>query len=124
MIRRSILTLAAAVPLVAAGGCLDISASESNETGVRISMPTFNEIEIGTTTEAWVIATFGEPNRRTPVASEDNQEILEYHHVTHKSSGGVVLFVFLFAGGSDHTHRTVTYFEITDGVVTKYWTEG
>ncbi len=122
MIRRSILTLAAAVPLVATGGCLVISGSESYETGVRISMPTFNQIEIGTTTETWVIATFGEPNRRSPVAGEDNQHVLEYHHVTHNSSGAVVLFVF--AGGSDHTYRTVTYFEITDGVVTKYWTEG
>ena len=121
MIRRSILTLAAAVPLLATGGCLVISGHSTYESGVRVSRPTLSQIKIGTTTDAWVLATLGEPTRRSPVPGHDNQEILVYRHVVEESSEGTVLF--LFAGDSDHTQRSVVYFEITDGVVTRYWTE-
>lgn len=120
MLRRSMLMLAAALPMLLAG-CLVMSGRSSHESGVRVSQPTLRQIEVGTTTESWLIATLGEPSRRSTVEGKENVELLIYEHTVHESSGGLVLF--LFAGGSDIDRVSTAYFELTDGVVTRYWTE-
>ena len=120
MLRRSMLMLAAALPMLLAG-CLVMSGQSSHESGIKVSQPTLRQIEIGTTTEAWLIATLGEPWRRSAVEGKENVELLVYEHTVHETSGGSVLF--LFAGGSDVDRTSVAYFEVTDGVVTRYWTE-
>ena len=88
---------------------------------MRVSAATLSQVEPGKTTEAWLLATLGEPTSRTKVECKDNVEILRYEHSVHKSSGGAVLLIF--AGGSDHKSRSVAYFEVTDGIVTRAWTE-
>ncbi len=121
MLRRSILMLAAAVPVLFAGGCLIMSAQSSHQSGIKVSDSTLRQIEVGTTTESWLVVTLGEPSRRSTVEGKENVELLVYEHTIHVSSGGTVLF--LFAGGSDVDRISVAYFELTDGVVTRYWTE-
>ncbi len=121
MLRRSMLMLAAAVAVLFAGGCLIMSGQASHQTGIKVSEATLHQIEVGTTTESWLIATLGEPSRRSAVDGKENVELLVYEHTVHESSGGLVLF--LFAGGSDVDRTSVAYFELTDGVVTRYWTE-
>jgi len=114
------LAVAAAVCL-AAGGCLIVTGNSRHETGVRVSATTISQVEPGKTTEAWVLATLGEPTSRTKVDIANQVEILRYEHSTHKSSGGAVFLIF--AGGSDRSERSVAYFEVTDGIVTRAWTE-
>ena len=112
---------AAALCCLAAGGCLVVSGTSAHESGVRVSAATLDQIEPGKTTEAWLLATLGEPTSRTKVDCKDSVEILRYEHSTRKSSGGAVFLIF--AGGSEHSSRSVAYFEVTDGIVTRAWTE-
>lgn len=115
-----IVTLAIGVALAQAG-CLVTSGSRVEEQGVRISPATLNEIELGRTTESWLLAVLGEPTARTPVEGCPDQQVLRYDYVRSEASGGTILF--LFAGGSRHSTSSRAYFEITNGVVTRYWME-
>ena len=121
MIHRFVLGTAGALALAATSGCLVMSGSSTSETGVLISDSTMQQVQIGTTTEQWLIATLGEPTDRQLVEGKDNVEILRYEYSNQKSSGGVVLFVF--AGGQEHSTQSVAYFEITDKIVTRAWRE-
>jgi hypothetical protein len=102
-----------------AAGCLVTSSSSTKESGARVSHVTLDQIRPGETTEAWVLATAGEPTSRRAV--DEHTSILRYDHVTTSSSGGTVLF--LFAGGKTRQQSTSVIFEVTDGVVQRYWTE-
>jgi len=105
-------------------GSLVTSGKNVEERGVQIAEPTLAQVETGKTTETWLIATVGEPTSRRTVASEDGKphiDVLCYEHKLVRSEGGTVLF--LFAGGSKDVKTTTTYFEVTDGVVTRYWKE-
>ena len=113
----------AAACLLTAGGCLVVGGSSYYESGVRVSQSTLNQVQVDKTTEAWLIAALGEPSHRRKVAGQDHVvEILSYEYTVEKSSGGAVFLVF--AGGEEHRYRRVTYFEVTDGVVTRAWSEG
>lgn len=102
-------------------GCLIVSGKSFDESGVRISDSTFQQVEIGQTSEAWVRATLGEPSSCVDVEGSPGVRVLRYEYVeTHKSGGAVFL---IFAGGSEKTHRSSSYFEFTDGVLTRYWVE-
>ena len=113
--------LAVAVTL-SAGGCLVISDSSNQEFGVRISEPTLAQIEIGVTTEQWVIATFGAPSERSLVAGTENVEIISYDYKRTRKSGGAVFLIF--AGDHSEVTKTTAYFEFTDSIVTRCWMEG
>lgn len=120
MTSRFLPMLAAGGFLAAASGCLVTHGSSHEETGVRVSHHTLNQVTVGSTTEEWLLATLGEPTSRSWVEGT-NQEILRYeHHVDHEEAGTVFL---IFAGGKDYSRTSVTYFELTEGVVTKFWTE-
>ncbi len=121
MFSRTLLSVAAASVIAAASGCLVISGSSSHETGVRVSQHTLAQIDPGTTTESWILATLGEPTERTKVDGRENVEILIYRHRRHESSGSAVFLIF--AGGKEHTTKSTAYFEITDGIVTRHWIE-
>ena len=121
MITRVIAALGFAAFILTASGCLVVSGSSTYESGVKITPTTLERIEVGQTTEAWVIATLGEPSERNEVEDQPNVQIFKYEHTIHESSGNAVLFIF--AGGKDKSHKSVVYIEITDGVVSDYWTE-
>ena len=107
--------------VIAASGCLIVSGKSVNESGTKISSSTLKQIEEGHTTEAWLVATLGAPDCRTVVKDCESVAILRYDHCVTKAEGGAVFLIF--AGGSETTTRTITYFEVTDGVVTRTWTE-
>lgn len=108
-----------AVFIMAASGCLIISGKTVHESGVKITDSTLRQIRIGETTEAWILATLGEPTTRTEV--EDGTVMLRYDHCITRAEGGAVFLIF--AGGSETRTRSSTYFEIRDGIVTRVWSE-
>lgn len=105
--------------LFAAAGCLVTSSSKTRESGTRLSQVTLNQIRPGETTEAWLLATAGEPTTRRDAG--DGTSILRYDFVTTTSSGGTVFL--LFAGGSTKQQSSSVIFEVKDGVIQRYWTE-
>ncbi len=121
MIRRMLIGLTAVAFAVTTTGCLVVTGSSYHESGVKVTPTTLDRLELGTTTEAWVIATLGEPTERTEVKGQPNVAILRYEHRTTEHSGGTVLF--LFAGGKNESRTSTAYIEVTDGIVTDYRTE-
>lgn len=120
-ITRILAALGFAAFILTASGCLVVSGSSTYESGVKITPTTLERIVVGQTTEAWVIATLGEPSERNEVEDQPNVQIFKYEHTTHESSGGAVLFVF--ADAKNKSYKSVVYIEITDSVVSDYWTE-
>ena len=107
---------------ITASGCLIISGNSIDQSGVRISQSTMEQIEIGRTTEQWVIAALGEPTSRAEVGGDEDITLLRYEYRVRQAKGGAVFLIF--AGGSETTKRTTTYFEFTDGILSRTWTEG
>lgn len=106
---------------VSAAGCLVVSGKDYEEHGVKLSDQTLSQIEPGKTTKAWLVAALGEPTSCAPVAGCDNVEVLRYTHTICRDEGGAVFLIF--AGGTHEKKTTTAYFEVTDGIVTRYWTE-
>ena len=120
--KRAIITiLAAGAFLFAAPGCLVTSGNSVQESGVRVSSNTLAQVEVGRTTEAWLVAALGEPDARTPVVGGEGVQILRYNHTVSRSGHGTLFLVF--AGHHDRTETSSAYFEVTDGIITRYWTE-
>ena len=72
MIRRMLMGLTAVAFAVMTTGCLVVTGSSYHESGVKVTRTTLDRLELGTTTEAWVIATLGEPTERTEVEGQPN----------------------------------------------------
>lgn len=111
----------AGVFALTAGGCLVMGGKSIDESGTKVTSATLDQIKIGETTEAWLVATLGEPQSRTTVESDPTVNVLRYEHVVCKADGATVFLIF--AGGSEEKKTTTTYFETTDGVVSRYWIE-
>lgn len=105
--------------LIFSAGCLVMHQNSIDESGVRVSPSTLDQVEPGRTSEAWLIATLGEPTSRRKV--DDRTSILRYNYTRESSSGGAVFLIF--AGQSSKTESTTTFFEITDSIVTRHWIE-
>jgi len=106
---------------ITASGCLIVSGKSIDQSGIRISQATMNQIEIGRTTEQWIVAALGEPSYRAEVGGDKDIVLLRYEYREKRSEGGVVFLIF--AGGSETTKRTTTYFEFTDGYLSRTWKE-
>lgn len=119
---RSLTTAAAAAALLSLGGCLIGAKSSVDTYGTRVGAETLETIEVGTTTENWILATLGEPDAEVSVADRPGEKVIRYDYTVEEDSGGYVFL--LFAAGSEKRHTTRTFFEIKDGVVTKFWTDG
>lgn len=105
--------------VMAAGGCLVMKGKSVQETGVRVSQSTLAQITPGETTQAWLLAVLGEPTSARDV--DDRTRILRYDHKVTTEKGGTVFLIF--AGGESYQNASTALFEVTDGVVTRYWTE-
>ena len=121
MLKKSIFFVVATATVFALIGCLVSSSKSSYETGRKISETTLSQIELGQTSEAWLVATLGEPSARTTVEGHPDISVLRYDYQKRKESGGAVFL--LFAGSSSSAENHATYFEITNGVVTRTWSE-
>jgi len=87
--------------------------------GPAVGHETIRQIDIGQTSKEWVLGTFGKPTSET--TTPEGTEILKYVYTKKVDSD---LDVFLFLDFDEkHEYRTTYYFEIADGVVTKFWKE-
>lgn len=96
--------------------CLFLAGCSTPRTGVRIGDNTLEQFEAGVTTEAWLIAIIGEPTSASVVGGVEDTQVYRYELVERK--GGIISF---FSG--DEVSTSVVYFIITDGIVTRYWTD-
>jgi len=122
LIRHIVLDLTIAAFIFAATGCLIGTSNKVKESGTPVADTTLRQVEIGKTTESWLLATLGPPTTRSKVDDQPGVEIFAYNHQVVRTSGGYVFLLFSGSNEKVDQHRTV--FEITDGVVTKYWSEG
>ena len=116
----TLVAAASAAFFASASGCLVMGGKSYEESGVRVSSATLDQIEIGTTTQAWVLATLGEPTERTCVEGTET-EVFRYDHTVTTSDGTIVFL--LFAGGSNKTTQRTAFFEFENGIVSRYWLE-
>ncbi|SRR5690554_1008629 len=121
MVRLIIRDLTVAAFLFCAAGCLITSHKATHESGIEVGRGTLRQIEPGKTTEQWLLAALGEPTSRAIVRGPDDVHILGYSHEKMKKSRGSLFL--LFSGSSKKIDKRTTYFEITNGVVTRYWVE-
>ena len=119
MIRQAMFGLVFMLALATMGGCLVSKSRTVNESGVRVSKSTLNQVKPGETTEAWVVATLGPPSCRSLVDS--GTEILRYDHRVETCKGGSVFL--LFSGAEKLQTTNSVFFEMKEGVVARYWTE-
>jgi len=101
-------------------GCLVYSGDvKYGEKGKAPTAHTLDQIQSGTTTKDWVLATLGDPSRQS--TTKDGTELLEYQY-TRKKDNSFVLCPFVFIN-DDAEDRQTLFFEIENGVVTNYWKE-
>lgn len=92
-------------------------ASAPNDTGIRVGDETLKQFEAGVTTEGWLVAILGEPTSKADVEGVENTKV--YRYATGESTSGLAS---LFSGGSTK-NKAVTYFVITNGIVTRFWAD-
>ena len=98
-------------------GCLVAHSSDQRVSGNFVPPNTFDRIEPGKTTAAWVKATLGEPSSKDTAGT--NSEVWKYSYTEQKESSGAIFLIF---GGSNVKERPGTAFvEIKDGVVVNKW---
>jgi outer membrane protein assembly factor BamE (lipoprotein component of BamABCDE complex) len=117
---RQLIHLGILTALLPLAGCIVYSSDVTyGGKGKPVSDRTLDQIETGTTTRDWLLATLGEPSdqRKTP----DGVEILEYSY-SRKKDNSFVFLPFVIVNDENETRQTV-YFEIRRGIVTNFWTE-
>jgi len=87
--------------------------------GPVVGYETIRQIEVGQTSKEWVLGTLGTPTSAT--ATPEGTEILKY--VYTKNVDADFSFCIFFDFDDKREERTVYYFEIADGIVTKFWKE-
>ncbi len=109
--------LAGLLPLA---GCIVYSNdSHYGDKGKMPSAHTLDQIQTGTTTRDWVLATLGEPSRQS--TTDKGAEVLEYQY-SRKKDNTFVFCPFVFINDDGEEKQTL-YFEVESGVVTKFWKE-
>jgi outer membrane protein assembly factor BamE (lipoprotein component of BamABCDE complex) len=99
-------------------GCLVMANHQEKVEGNYVAPATFDQIEPGKTTAAWVKSTLGEPTEKTKVEGGAN-EIWKWRYTERKESQGAIFLIF---GGNNVKERPQTAFvEIKDGVVVNKW---
>jgi outer membrane protein assembly factor BamE (lipoprotein component of BamABCDE complex) len=98
-------------------GCLIAGSSEQKRTGHYVADETMSQIKPGRTSAGWVLATLGEPDKKTAVG--DGSEVWKWTYTEKKESSGAVFLIF---GGSDKKEVDgAAFVEVRDGVVVKAW---
>lgn len=111
--RRRARALAACAGLFFLPGCLPAT----KEKGLRIGDITLEQFQAGVTTEEWLIAVLGPPTSMSIVEGVENTKVFRY-----QSSVGSTGFMSAFSGAGGRI-TSVTYFIITNGIVTRYWAD-
>lgn len=117
---RILICATAVFALMPLSGCLIYHSGVSySGKGEPLADSTLDQVNCGTTTKDWVVATLGEPSRQSTTAN--GTEILEYSY-GKKRDNEFVFIPFVFINGGKENKQTV-FFEISDGVVKNFWTE-
>jgi len=117
---RTLFCVAGILALLPLTGCLIYHSGVSySGKGAPIADGTLDQVNCGTTTKDWVVATLGEPSRQSTTAQ--GSEILEYSY-GKKRDNEFVLIPFVFINGGKENKQTI-FFEISDGVVKNFWKE-
>ncbi len=87
--------------------------------GPVVGGETLRQIKVGVTSKEWLLGTLGEPTSETQ--TPEGTEILKYAY-TKKVDSDLDVFIFL-SFDDRREERTSLYFEITDGIVSRYWKE-
>jgi hypothetical protein len=116
-IRAIILYLAI---LLIVGGCISSRTDVMyGSKGPAVSSRTLKMVVIGETSKEWLYGTLGDPTNET--RSLDGTEILKYEY-NKKVDRSFEIEPFLDLGDKKE-QRTVYYFELKNGVVTRFWKE-
>ena len=100
-----------------AGGCLVEHNLHETRSGHWVPENTFDQIEPGKTSSAWVTATLGQPSEKSRI--DEHSEIWKWTYSKTKTANG---YVFLIFKGSDTTETPgVAFVEFKDGVVVRKW---
>ena len=117
---RTLIYVAAVAGILPLTGCLMYHSNVSySGKGNPLSDSTLDQVQCGTTTKDWVVATLGEPSHQSTTAT--GTEILEYQY-GKKRDNHFMFCPFVFINGEKENKQTV-YFEISDGVVKNFWKE-
>lgn len=101
-------------------GCLASGSASVKTSGQYVSGKTLALIEPGKSSQRELVDLLGPPTRT--MHHHDGRTIYVYHYTLDaKGSGGVLLLAW--GSGRQQVERT-TYFELEDGVVSRYWTDG
>jgi len=119
MIRSTVAGVALCGVMLTAGGCLISKSHSTHESGAKVSGPTLAQVKPGETAEAWLLAAVGEPTSSRDV--DEHTHLLRYEHTVTTTKGGSIFL--LYSGGESEQRKTSAVFEITNGIVTRYWTE-
>lgn len=114
-----IIVLCAVLGLVLSGCISSRSDVRYGEKGPVVGGETLRQIRVGVTSREWLLGTLGEPTSETQ--TPNGTEILKYVY-TKKVDSDLDVFIFLDFDDK-REERTVLYFEIADGVVSRYWKE-
>lgn len=87
--------------------------------GPTVGADTLRQIKVGSTSKEWLLGTLGEPTSQTQ--TPEGTEILRYVYTKTVDSDFSAFLLLKF--DDKREERTVLYFEITDGIVTRYWRE-
>ena len=118
--RRAGIGLLLLASVLLLGGCVIYSNDvKYGDKGKAPTAHTLDQIESGTTTKDWVLATLGEPSRQS--TTPGGTEVLEYQY-SRKKDNSFVFCPFVFINDEGEEKQTL-YFEIEKGVVTKFWKE-
>ena len=106
--------------VVIGSGCI---SSQSDVTygpkGPAVGSSTLGKVKVGQTSEAWVLGTLGEPSSET--VTSDDTRILRYEYT--RSVDSRFSMPLIVDSHDKRESRTVYVFEITDGIVTRFWKE-
>ncbi len=114
-----IIGLCVALGIVLTGCISSRSDVRYGDKGPVVGSDTLRQIEVGSTSKEWLLGTLGEPTSET--RTPEGTEILKYVY-TKKVDSDFDAFIFL-SFDDQREERTVLYFELTDGTVTRYWKE-
>lgn len=110
--------------MLSLSGCIVTAHSSEDESGVRISDSTLQQIEPGSTTKEWVRLVLGAPIRKDtfqPGDSDQEGEIWVYQWERTKSSSGSVIFLI---HSSKRSHQSERYYvEFVGDVVNRVWSD-
>ncbi len=101
-------------------GCISSRSDvRYGDKGPAVGSDTLRQIEVGSTSKEWLLGTLGEPTSETQ--TPEGTEILKYVYTKKVDSDLNAFLVLSF--DDQREERTVLYFELTNGIVTRYWKE-